>query len=383
MQTRFINSIQDINEESWNKLLEDDSPFLNHRFLEALEQTSCAAPAQGWAPCHLLCEDADGHLLGAMPLYLKSNSYGEFVFDFAWANAYHEAGIQYYPKIISAIPFTPATGTRLLIDGRAGNADEIRTTMLDSALAHVGTTMASSLHVLFPVSEQLDQFSQAGFLVRKDCQFHWHNNDYSDFDEFLSEFTSSKRKKVRRERRRINESNVSFESRNGGQLGPDDWQEIMPLYANTFLRHGRQPYLDLSFFERVSATLPDSIVVFMGRQNERLVAVSICFRSATTLYGRYWGAESFVDSLHFETCYYQGIDYCIRHGLQHFEPGTQGEHKISRGFVPTPTWSAHWLARPDFSRAVDDYLQRERRHIDQYIDVVNQHIPYRNDSADG
>ncbi len=358
--------------------LPDDNPFTRYEFLAAAEASGSASAATGWQPCHVVCEDDAGTLLGALPLYLKSNSYGEFVFDFSWANAYHQAGLHYYPKLVSAIPFTPATGPRLLVGAGAAEADPVRQKLLDAAREVARRSEASSLHILFTSRDDTEFLQRAGLMKRKDCQFHWFNRGYRDFDDFLEGFTASKRKKTRRERRRIREAGIEFAVKSGSELSPGDWRAIMPLYASTFLRRGREPYLNEDFFLRITRTMPANIVVFMGYAGAELVAVSICFRSSSTLYGRYWGASHFVDSLHFETCYYQGIDYCIEHGLQLFEPGTQGEHKISRGFVPTETWSLHWLSRPDFARAIDDYLVREGQHIDHYMDMANAHIPYRN-----
>jgi predicted N-acyltransferase len=381
MQTRVSESIRTILPDDWNGLLADQNPFLRHEFLAALEESGCASENTGWLPCPILCESDAGKLLGAMPLYLKNNSQGEFVFDFAWASAYHQAGMHYYPKLVAAVPFTPASGPRLLVHPDADDAGEIRTLLIKAAIQLAQENDASSLHVLFPQDSETEQLKEQGLLLRKDCQFHWRNRNYKNFDEFLETFTSSKRKKTRRERRRIAESGVRFEVRHGDELDTADWERIMPLYNTTFVRRGRPPYLNQEFFELVSSTMAENLVVFLGFKETELVATAICFRSNETLYGRYWGANQFIDSLHFETCYYQGIDYCIEHGLQSFEPGTQGEHKISRGFVPTQTWSAHWLAQPQFAAAIDEYLDRERAHIDEYIDTVWEHVPYRNEST--
>ena len=380
MRTRIINAISSVDPVAWNALLPDSNPFVRHEFLLALEESGSASAQTGWLPQHVLCEGDDGKLIGALPLYAKDNSYGEFVFDFSWANAYHQAGLNYYPKLVSSIPYTPAAGPRLLCSGSVEERKPISAALIAGATSLAAAADASSLHILFPDPTQTDILQDAGLMLRKDCQFHWDNRNYADFDDFLATFTSVKRKKTRRERRRIKENGIVFEARTGTELDAEMWQQIMPLYSHTFLRRGREPYLGLNFFQQVCASMPENIVVFMGLQESELAAVAICFRSDTTLYGRYWGATRFIDSLHFETCYYQGIDYCIEHGLQHFEPGTQGEHKISRGFVPTETWSAHWLSRPDFAMAIDDYLNREREHIDEYIDMTTGHIPYRSDS---
>jgi predicted N-acyltransferase len=380
MRIRISDATGSVPADDWNALLPDSNPFLRHEFLHALEISGCATPETGWQSCHVLCEDDDGKLVGALPLYLKHNSQGEFVFDFAWANAYQQAGLHYYPKLVSAVPFTPATGHKLLINPQLTQQarDNVARQLIAAAIQLAHDNDASSLHVLFPEPQETKLLAEHELMLRKDCQFHWHNHDYTDFDAFLETFTASKRKKTKRERRRIIESGIQFEVLNGAQLDEKNWQEIIPLYNTTFHRHGRTPYLNKEFFTTIARSMPDKLVVFLGRQEQELVAIAICFRSDDTLYGRYWGASRFIDSLHFETCYYQGIDYCIREGLKCFEPGTQGEHKISRGFVPTQTWSAHWLSHPQFSAAVDDYLQRERIHIDEYMDVVNDRVPYKN-----
>jgi predicted N-acyltransferase len=276
---------------------------------------------------------------------------------------------------VSAVPFTPATGPRFL--AKADSDPVIASLLLQEGQELAARNGASSLHILFPDADSQSNARQSDLLMRKDCQFHWHNRGYKDFDDFLHTFTASKRKKARRERRRITEAGIEFQTLTGSQMDEALWDEIMPLYAATFLRRGREPYLNREFFLRVSETMPDNLVVFAGYRQEQLVGVAICFRSDTHLYGRYWGANEFVDSLHFETCYYQGIDYCIANDLKVFEPGTQGEHKISRGFVPEETWSAHWLSHPQFAAAIDDYLNSERQHVDGYIDELGEHVPYK------
>ncbi len=375
MRTRVVQSISAVDRNAWNTLLNDSNPFVRHEFLQALETSGCAAADTGWYPCHVVCEAEDGSLLGALPLYLKTNPYGEFVFDFAWAGAYERAGLAYYPKLVSAVPFTPATGPRLL---RAAGTDEvISELMLQEARELAQRSGASSLHLLFPNSRDQEVAKRSSLLLRKDCQFHWHNRGYGDFDDFLQTFTASKRKKARRERRRVSEAGIVFRTFTGRDLEADDWADIMPLYAGTFLRRGREPYLNEEFFNEITATMPDNVVVFAGYRDTEMAGVAICFRSDTHLFGRYWGANEFIDSLHFETCYYQGIDYCIVNSLQVFEPGTQGEHKISRGFVPQETWSAHWLSHPEFNAAVDEYLSSERKHVERYMNVLGEHIPYK------
>ncbi|MCC5795597.1 MAG: N-acetyltransferase [Chromatiales bacterium] len=371
-----ITDIGAVSATEWNALTGARPPFMRHEFLAALEHSGTVGPGTGWQPAHLLLRTGAGGLAGAMPLYLKTDSWGEFVFDFAWADAYRRAGLRYYPKLVCAVPFTPATGPRLLV---APNQDPamIRSTLLDQARMAGRTTGCSSLHLLFPEVDELEDLRRAGLLIRKDCQFHWHNHGYASFDGFLAGFTAEKRKKARRERRRIAEAGISFQWLDGHQLEPERWERIMPLYASTFWRRGREPYLPPGFFAEVSRTLPDQLRVVVAMHDGREIAAAICFLGDDTLYGRYWGADGDYHSLHFETCYYQGIEYCIEHGIERFEPGTQGEHKVSRGFVPSETWSAHWLAQPQFLAAVDDYLRHERRHVERYMAAVDEHLPYR------
>ena len=376
MRAEIIDAINAVSASDWNNLQGTDYPFLRHEFLDALESTACVGPGTGWHPCHAVLYDEQNKLIGALPLYQKTNSWGEFVFDFAWADAYRQAGLRYYPKLVSAVPYTPATSPRLLL---APGCDEPAAfTQLVAAARQLATRLdLSSLHLLFPTEQEADQLAGEGLLIRKDCQFHWQNRNYETFGDFLGELTSMKRKKLRRERRRIAESGITFRVLHGADLDEESWNQIMPLYASSFWRRGREPYLNQKFFAAISRSLPQQIVIFLAMHNEEPIATALCFRSADTLYGRYWGSSGRYHSLHFETCYYQGIDYCIANGLSHFEPGTQGEHKIARGFVPTETWSAHWLSHPQFAAAIDDYLHREREHIDDYIDAVQGHVPYR------
>ncbi|MEZ5564936.1 MAG: GNAT family N-acetyltransferase [Gammaproteobacteria bacterium] len=376
MRIEVAHSLTDVPAHDWNALSGADYPFLRHEFLHALELSGCVGGHSGWEPRHLLLRDADGALAGAMPLYRKMSSYGEFVFDWAWADAYRRAGVDYFPKLVSAVPFTPATSTRLMVaPGRS--VHEISTQLISGAIELAQRLEASSVHVLFPVEQENAALLKTGFMLRKDCQFHWHNRGYADFDAFLGEFTAEKRKKARRERRRVAEAGITFTHLTGNELDAARWRQLMPLYANSFWRRGREPYLNEAFFMRIAAELPDNILVIVASLRGEPVATAICYRSQTTLYGRYWGSTGEYHSLHFETCYYQGIQYCIEQGLATFEPGTQGEHKISRGFVPTETHSAHWLSHPQFARAIDQYLDRERAHIDAYMAVAGDHIPYR------
>lgn len=374
MKVIVNNSLADIAPGDWNRLAGDDYPFLRHEFLHLAEQTGCVSPDAGWTPRHLTIAGDDG-LRAAMPLYEKSHSWGEFVFDWAWANAYDQAGLQYYPKLVSAIPFTPAPSRRLLLSD-PDDADAA-TALLRAAIKLATDTECSSLHVLFPSQHDLPYLENEGMLIRKDCQFHWHNHGYSNFDDFLGTFTSAKRKKARRDRRRVQESGVTFRRISGADMDTETWSVVYRLISRTFMIRGSTPYYNEAFFRGLGEQIPDGILVVLAEIGSKPVAAAVFFESDSCLYGRYWGSDGHYDSLHFETCYYQGIDYCIETGKQVFEPGTQGEHKISRGFSPVSTWSAHWLAHPQFSNAIENYLAEEGRHVDRYIDAVDAHTPYK------
>ena len=376
VQVTVNGAIDEIAADQWNSLVDSDNPFLRHEFLLAAEQSGSVSPESGWIPRHLTCFDDSNKLRAALVLYEKNHSWGEFVFDWAWANAYAQAGYDYYPKLVSAVPFTPAPGRRLLL--RDPGDTEMASALLEAAIKLANETKCSSVHVLFPGNDDLAFLREAGFRVRKDCQFHWHNRDYHDFDDFLGTFSSAKRKKTRRDRRRVTEAGISFRRIKGHDLDASTWKIVYRLISITFMRRGSLPYFNLEFFTRISQTLPDNILVVLAEKDGAPVAASLFFESDNVLYGRYWGSDGHYDALHFEACYYQGIEYCIDTGKQVFEPGTQGEHKISRGFVPTPTWSAHWLKQPEFFSAIGDYLTAERRHVERYMEAVDERSPYRN-----
>jgi predicted N-acyltransferase len=376
MRLTVHDAIADIAPEAWNLLAGDAYPFLRHEFLLAAEQTGCVSADAGWAPRHLVLE-RDGRTVGAMPLYQKEHSWGEFVFDWAWARAYEQAGLSYYPKLVSAVPFTPAPSHRLLL-ADSGDTAAARA-LVDGAVALAERTGCSSLHVLFPTADELPQLRESGLKLRKDCQFHWHNRGYADFEQFLQTFTASKRKKARRDRRRVGEAGIHFRRLKGGEMDMRTWEQVYRLISITFMRRGSLPYYNLDFFLRIGASLPDNILVIIAEIHTEPIAAAVFYESPGALYGRYWGSDGRHNALHFETCYYQGIDYCIEKGIELFEPGTQGEHKISRGFAPQSTWSAHWLAHPRFLSAVEDYLEEEARYVDRYIESVDARSPYRND----
>jgi predicted N-acyltransferase len=377
-QFERLTSIRAIDAETWNTLA-GDCPFLKHEFLHALEQSGCIGEGTTWEPCYVVARDERG-LAGALPLFIKYDSHGEFVFDWSWADAYGRAGRNYYPKLVCAVPFTPATGRRLLL--RDANDSSVAKRLLDAARATADEIGASSLHVLFPTEPDRHVLADYGFLTRKGCQFHWANDGYATFDDFLSRFSADKRKKAKRERRRVAEAGIVFQHLRGDEPTQADWDAVLDFYARTFWRRGREPYLNRDFFAAIAAAMPGDLLIVLARHEGTPIAAAICFRSNTTLYGRYWGSAGDFHSLHFETCYYQGIDYCIRQGLARFEPGTQGEHKVARGFVPQATWSCHWLRDRDFHRAVGSFLAHETHHVDAYMDEVGEHVPYRHDPRD-
>ncbi len=367
--------IADVDANAWNSIA-GDVPFLSHEFLNILETTGCVTEETGWQPQHLTLKDDQARVVAAMPLYLKQDSWGEFVFDFGWADAYRRAGLNYYPKMVCAVPFTPATGPRMLLHPDH-DAAALAAALIAGAKRLATELGASSLHTLFPDPNQTLILKNMGMHLRKACQFHWHNDGYEDFDQFLAQFSSAKRKKARRERRRIKEADIRFETVDAGSIADEDWDAVYEFHARTFYRRGRAPYLSKAAFDQLRELLPESMVIVLGRYQQTPLGAAICFRSADTLYGRYWGSLDDYHSLHFETCYYQGVEYCIREGLQRFEPGTQGEHKISRGFIPVETFSAHWLADGDFDNAVGDFVVREGAHTEAYIREMTTHSPYR------
>ncbi len=374
MQRRYLTGIRDVTAAQWNALA-GDNPFLRHEFLSALEDTGCASPGTGWSAQHVALFDEQG-LAAAAPLYLKAHSWGEFVFDFAWARAFEQQGLEYFPKLVCAIPFTPATGPRLLC--RPGSpAEPLRAALLASLSERAQSERLSSAHALFVDEAGRGACAAAGWLLRRDCHFQWHNRGYRDFADFLDAFSAEKRKKARRERRRVLEQGIEFRTLDGTQLDDALLERIYAFHALTFIRHGHTPYLNRGFFNRVARALGSDFFVKLAVYGGEPVAAAVFFRSADTLYGRYWGSDEAYHSLHFETCYYQGIDYCIEHGLQRFEPGTQGEHKIARGFEPAITWSAHWIANTPLRRAIGAYLAREGEAIDAYASDAGAHAPFR------
>ncbi|WP_228895919.1 GNAT family N-acetyltransferase [Pseudoduganella aquatica] len=369
-----ISSLAEVGEAAWNGLLAaqgETNPFLSYAFLHAMHESGSASAETGWQPQYLALWDG-GELAAAMPLYVKSHSYGEYVFDWAWADAYHRNGIEYYPKLLSAIPFTPVTGGRLLArDGQA------RAALVALLKAQQKAADISSTHVLYPPEEQAMQLHEAGFMLRSGVQFHWLNQGYTDFEQFLSTLEHKKRKNIRAERRKVREAGVTMRQIRGRDATDADWRFFHRCYSNTYAEHRSSPYLNLDFFQRIGAAMPGNILLVVAERAGRAIASSLVIHTEDTLYGRYWGADEHVPCLHFETAYYQPLEFCIANGIATFEGGAQGEHKMARGFLPQKTWSAHWLAHPAFADAVERFLERESGGIDDYISELNERNPFR------
>ena len=376
MRTSVVNQVRDIPLNDWNRVSGTGHPFLRHEFLSALETHGCVGDAHGWWPHHIVAYDTDDTLVGITPLYLKNNSYGEFVFDWAWADAYHRAGLDYYPKLVSSIPYTPVTGPRLLVHAASDRAT-VCAALIDRALSLITEQQASSLHWLFTSEADTALLREAGFMRRSSCHFHWHNDSYSSFDDFLSRLNSRKRKKIRRERRHVREANIEIHTVHGNEATAGQWQIMHAFYCSTFEKKSGVPTLSLGFFLEISRTMGEQVVLVFACLGQETVAGAIMLRGDDALYGRHWGCREEFNSLHFEACYYQGIDYCIRHKLALFEPGAQGEHKISRGFLPAYTWSAHWIVDERFRMAIERYLLQEHELMVDYHDDLLQTSPYR------
>ncbi len=376
MQLKILTAIADVEAGQWNALPGTGNPFLRHEFLAALERNGCVGEQHGWIPRHLVAIGKRGQLLGAVPLYLKDNSYGEFVFDWAWADAYQRNGLRYYPKAVVAVPYTPATGPRLLI---ADGADRqlLATKLIQLAQEWSNSEQLSSLHCLFTDPCDTQTLEQAGLMLRLGCQFHWRNQGYRDFDDYLDSFSSRKRKKVRRERRYVSEQDIELRVVHGHQASDEQLQVMSDFYRTTFEKKWGYPTLNLGFFRDLATNMGHQLVFFIAYKGQSIVAGAICLCSDDTLYGRHWGCYQDYHSLHFEACYYQGIDYCISHGLETFEPGAQGEHKISRGFLPTATWSAHWIAHQGFREIIGRFLQQETGAMRDYMEELSEQSPFK------
>jgi uncharacterized protein len=374
MKTRsgiqVVDSLASIPASDWDALA-GHHPLLSHAFLHALQESGCASAETGWAPCHITLW-RDNRLAAAMPLYLKSHSYGEYVFDWAWADAYQRHGLRYYPKLLNAVPFTPVTGPRLL-----ALSDADRSTLLDAALAFARDSGVSSLHCLFPAEPEVAAFESAGMMLRASVQFHWRNEGFSDFEDFLGRMNHDKRKKIRQERRKVRDAGIEFRRLRATDATEADWRFFVECYDRTYRAHHSSPYLNLDFFLRLAQAMPEQLLLILGYRDAVPVASAFNIIGEDTLFGRYWGTREFHSGLHFETCYYQAIEFCIAEKLGSFEGGAQGEHKLARGLLPQRTVSAHWLAHPEFAEAVTRFLRKEASGIEHYVDELSEHSPFK------
>jgi len=374
----ILDRLSDISASEWNALLPKDAgPFLRHEFLSALEDTDCVGGNTGWQVTHLVLKDGR-KLLGAMPLYLKQHSYGEYVFDWSWAQAYEQQGMEYFPKALCAIPFTPVQGSRIL---SADNVDAglLRQHLIEGLKTVVLQNNLSSAHVLFPYADEVKNFEKQGFMLRDSVQFHWHNQGFENFEQFLAVLTMKRRKNIRREREQVARELISFRHVPGELSTDADWEFFYLCYANTYLEHHSSPYLSEAFFKLWAKRMPENLHLIIAERSGNPIAASMLVvdpKSSKT-YGRYWGAIEYVPCLHFETAYYQAIEYCIANQIQTFEGGAQGEHKMARGFLPTTIQSAHFIADPQFAKAVQHFLNREHQGIGAYVDELAEHSPLK------
>ena len=364
-----------VDSADWNQLAGKDYPFIRHEFLLALEQSGSVCKQTGWKPAHLLVFDED-ILIAFMPLYLKEHSWGEYIFDHQWAQAYQQHSINYYPKWLTAIPLTPCQGTRIVI------RDQIDSfTIMQLLLTFIKKISEeqniSSWHCLFPTLPQVKLLKSLQLSIREGVQFQWFNKDYQSFDDYLLALSSSKRKMIKRERKRILEQGIELQCIAGPQISSQQWQIFYNFYSMTYLKKGSQPYLNLAFFEQIAGTMAEQLLLVFAIKDDNPVAAALSFVGADTLYGRYWGCYDEYHSLHFETCYYQGIDYCIQKGLNRFDSGAQGEHKIARGFEPVTTYSAHWLRDSRFAKAVEHFVIEERKAIEHYKERATSYLPFK------
>jgi predicted N-acyltransferase len=376
-RTRVVTDVRTLEATQWDALAGPDGPgpFVRHAFLAALQSSGCVGGDTGWDPRFVVLEDASGALVAAAPLYLKAHSYGEYVFDWAWADAYQRHGLHYYPKGLVAVPFTPVPGARLL-----ARDDAARDALVRALAAECDALGLSSLHVLFPRAPDAAALERAGLMRRRGVQFHWRNPGWRDFDDYLAALAQPKRKKIRAERRRVAEAGVSIEILESTAIGDADWAFFARCYRTTYAQHHSTPYLNRAFFTELARTMPEALLLAVARRAGRPIATSLLMRDATALYGRYWGAIEHVPCLHFEASYYAPIEWAIANGIERFEGGAQGEHKMARGFLPVPTCSYHRLAHPAFADAVERFLERESGGVDAYLDELDERSPLRRDA---
>ncbi len=365
---RVVEDLAEVPARDWNALA-GGQPFLRHEFFSALHETGCASERTGWLPQFITLWDG-AELRAALPLYLKSHSYGEYVFDWAWADAYHRHGLEYYPKLLSAVPFSPVTGARVLA------ADPAARRQLVAAALELARSV-SSLHVLFLPDRDALELEAAGMMLRRGIQFHWANPGYRTFDEFLATLTHDKRKRIKQDRRKVREAGITFRWKLGREIDEADWRFFTRCYNLTYRAHLSSPYLSLAFFQRLGEALPEHLLLVVAERDGKPIASALNVFTQDALYGRYWGATGYVPCLHCETCYYQALEFCVERGIRAFEGGAQGEHKLARGFLPEVTWSAHWLRHPQFADAVEKFLAREAAGVARHVDELAERSPFR------
>jgi predicted N-acyltransferase len=382
LRLEIIEKLSEVPSADWNALLSPDaSPFLKHEFLSALEETTCVGANTGWQIAHLALYRSK-KLIGAMPLYLKQHSYGEFVFDWSWAQAYEQQGMQYFPKALCAIPFTPVQGSRILF-APLENKIQVQEQLIAGLKTLLVQNKLSSAHILFPLGEQTKAMVDQGFMLRDSVQFHWHNHHFVNFEQFLSTLTMKRRKNIRQEREKVSREGISFRHIPGQSAVDEDWEFFYRCYANTYIEHHSSPYLNQDFFKLLCSRMPENLHLIVAQRGHLPIAASLLFVDAasSTAYGRYWGALEHIPCLHFETAYYQAIEYCIEQQIETFEGGAQGEHKMARGFLPTTIQSAHFIVDPQFSKAVKHFLEREQLGIGAYVDELAEHSPLKSDKV--
>jgi len=376
IDTRIVQDFSSIAPDEWENLDRAGNPFLAHPFLKALEASGSVGPATGWTPRHIAVYE-DGRLAAFAPTYLKDHSHGEFVFDWSWADAYRRLGLPYYPKLLTAIPYSPVGGPRLLVRRGHPEPETLRYQLVESALAACTEHGLSSWHCNFVPDSDREALEVCELLPRHDWQFHWHNDDFADFDHFLTRLTSRKRKNIRRERLQVQQAGIRFRWLSGSDLQTRDVDFLYRCYTRTFRQYGNHPALNRAFFEAIAAALGEQFLLILAERDGASLAAGVFLVGPDRLYGRYWGCVEELPGLHFETAYYQGMEYCIHNGIRVFESGAQGEHKISRGFLPRRTRSYHWLRDEQLRRAVGDYLRHERAWMDEYGRQLARHDPYR------
>jgi uncharacterized protein len=368
---KVMPSIQSISASEWD-LLTDGTPLLSHAFLSALESSKSVGQNTGWDPYPITIFNKNEKLVGAMPLYLKSHSYGEYVFDWAWAEAYEKNEMAYYPKLVSAIPFSPITSKRLL-----SYSNEVSNLLINTLAGLLHKHHISSAHVLFPSEACSHILDTAGWLKRHGVQFRWHNSNYSDFENFLNTLSHNKRKKIKQERKKLTDANIQCHWIKGEYITDEDWDFFYQCYCQTYFEHHSTPYLTRDFFSEIGKSMPNNILLITAEENGQRVASTLNLYNEDTLYGRYWGALKYVPNLHFELCYYQAQMFCIAHSIQYFEGGAQGEHKLARGFEPRPTCSYHKIAHPEFERAISQFITQEAEHISAYTSELEERAPFK------